>query len=106
MYETIKAVVVVFCIGLGSALAAEPRLPSDVAKYVEQREGCDHFRGEFPDPPDKQRMKQIERELRKLCTGTDKKLAQLKRKYARNPVVLNRLSEFEEKIEPPPTDKL
>ena len=106
MHETIKAAFFVFCFGLGSALAAEPRLPSDVAKYVEQREGCDHFRGEFPDPPDKQRMKQIERELRKLCTGTDKKLAQLKRKYARNPVVLNRLSEFEEKIEPPPTDKL
>ena len=94
-----KAVLAILCFSLGSASAAEARLPSDVAKYVEQREGCDHFRGEFPDPPDEQRMKEIEREIRKLCTGTDKKLERLKRKYARNQVVLKRLNEFEEKIE-------
>ena len=66
---------------------------------MEQREGCDHFRGEVPDPPDEQRMKEIEREIRKLCTGTDKKLQQLKRKYAKNQAVLKRLNEFDEKIE-------
>jgi len=70
-----------------------------VLKYVEQREGCDHFRGEMPDPPDKQRMKEVEREIRKLCTGTDKKLDRLRRKYAANKAVLKRLNEFEEKIE-------
>ena len=73
--------------------------PSDVAKYVEQREGCDHFRGEIPDPPDEQRMQEVKREIRKLCTGTDKKLQQLKRKYAKNQAVLKRLNEFEEQIE-------
>lgn len=83
-------------------MAAETQLPVDVAKYVKQREGCDHFRGEFPDPPDPQRIKEIEREIRKLCTGTDRKLDQLKRKYARNHAVLKRLNEFEENIEPPP----
>jgi len=88
-----------FC---GSANAEEVKLPADVAKYVEQREGCDHFRGEVPAPPDAQRMREIEREIRKLCTGTDKKLDKLKRKYARNQAVLNRLNEFEENIEVPP----
>lgn len=80
-------------------MGAEAKLPPDVGRYVEQREGCDHFRGEIPDPPDEQRMKEIEREIRKLCTGTDKKLQRLKRKYAKNQAVLKRLNEFEEKIE-------
>jgi hypothetical protein len=89
-------------LGLSSAIAAEAQLPSDVAKYVDQREGCDHFRGEIPDPPDDKRMREIEREIRKLCTGTDRKLQRLKRKYAKNPAVMKRLNEFEEKIEASP----
>jgi hypothetical protein len=98
MHVMMRAALAVFCIGPGSAIAAD-RLPADVASYVEQREGCDHFRGEFPDPPDKQRMREVEREIRKLCTGTDKKLDRLKRKYSTNQTVLKRLNEFEEKIE-------
>lgn len=94
-----KTVLAMLCFSLGSAIAAEARLPPDVVKYVEQREGCEHFRGEMPDPPDKRRMREVEREIRKLCTGTDKKLAQLKRKYAKNQAVLKRLNEYEENIE-------
>jgi len=100
-----QAVFLILCLGVGPAIAAAPQLPADVAKFVEQREGCDHFRGEMPDPSERQRMKEVERELRKLCTGTDKKLADLKRKYAKNRAVLDRLNEFEERIEPPPQQK-
>jgi len=100
-----RAVFLTLCFGVSSATAAAPQLPADVAKFVDQREGCDHFRGEMPDPSERQRMKEVERELRKLCTGTDKKLADLKRKYARNRTVLDRLNEFEERIEPPPQQK-
>ncbi|VXC37138.1 hypothetical protein [Massilia sp. 9I] len=99
MRTTTKTVVAAFLFSLGSVSAAEPKLPADVAKYVKQRDGCEHFRGEFPDPPDEKRMREVEREIRKLCTGTDKKLAQLKRKYAKNQAVLKRLSEYEEDIE-------
>jgi hypothetical protein len=99
MHFIVRAAIVMVCIGSSAGLAAEERLPSDVARYVEQREGCEHFRGEIPDPPDKQRRREVEREIRKLCTGTDKKLAQLKRKYARNQAVIQRLNEFEEQIE-------
>lgn len=99
MHLILRAALATLCFGLGSAIAAEVRLPADVATFVDQREGCDHFRGEIPDPPDEQRMKEIEREIRKLCTGTDRKLNKLKRKYARNRMVLKRLSEFEENIE-------
>ncbi|NNG25717.1 hypothetical protein [Telluria aromaticivorans] len=102
MQVRLKVVVVALCFGLAPAVAAEARLPADVANYVEQREGCDHFRGEIPDPPDQQRMKEFEREIRKLCTGTDKKLVKLKRKYAKNQAVMKRLNEFEEGIESPP----
>ena len=97
-----RAALTTICFVFNTAIAAEARLPSDVAKFVAQREGCDHFRGEIPDPPDEQRMREIEREIRKLCTGTDKKLDKLKRKYARNQAVLKRLNEFEESIESPP----
>ncbi len=106
MHNSLMAILVVYCFGLRPASGAENGLPSDVVKFIDQREGCDHFRGEVPDPPDKQRMREIEREIRKLCTGTDKKLVQLKRKYARNQAVLHRLSEFEDYIEsPPPTSR-
>lgn len=106
MHNLLKATLLVCCFGLSPAFAVENRLPSEVAKFIDQREGCDHFRGEVPDPPDRQRMREIEREIRKLCTGTDKKLAQLKRKYAKNQAVLHRLSEFEDYIEsPPPTSR-
>lgn len=44
------------------------------------------FRAKF-DPSDKQRMREVNREIRKLCTGKDKKLAQLKRKYAKHRVM-------------------
>lgn len=94
-----KTAIAMLCFALGSASAAEAPLPPDVAKFVEQREGCDHFRGEMPDPSEKQRMREVERELHKLCTGSDKKLAQLKRKYAKHRAVMERLNAFEERIE-------
>lgn len=93
------AAVTMFCLSLGPAVGAETKLPPDVARYVAQREGCDHFRSEIPDTPDEQRIKEIERQIHELCTGTDKRLQHLKRKYAKSPMVLKRLNEFEEKIE-------
>lgn len=79
-------------------LAAGP-LPSDVKKFVDRREGCDHMRGELPYPSEKQRMKEVNREIERLCKGTDDQLAQLKRKYASNGPVMQRLKEFEVVIE-------
>jgi hypothetical protein len=102
MNRTLRITVVMLGFFYGSAHAVEVKLPADVTRFVAQREGCDHFRGEVPDPPNAQRMREIEREVHKLCTGTDKKLDKLKRKYARNQAVLKRLSEFEDNIEASP----
>lgn len=99
MNMILKGASVALGIIFGSANAAEEAFPTEVTKYVEQREACDHFRGEVPDPPDTQRMREIEREIRKFCTGTDKKLNKLKRKYAKHQMVMTRLNEFEENIE-------
>jgi hypothetical protein len=99
--------IIVLCLSLlmpfFPALANE-QLPGEVRSYIEQREGCDHMRGEIPDPVDRQRMRELQRETRKLCKGTDQKLAQLKKKYAKSPPVMQRLQEFEpaiEEVQPP-----
>lgn len=44
-------------------------------------------------------MKALTREIKKLCKGTDRELVQLKKKYASNAAVMQRLNEFEEGIE-------
>jgi predicted oxidoreductase len=67
---------------------AEP-LPRDVQKFVDRRVDCDHVR----------RIKELPRELGKLCTGTDKELAQLKRKYAANSTIMQILNQFDTGIE-------
>lgn len=83
-------------------VAATAPLPKDVARFVERREGCDHFRGEIPESTDPDRVDEINRELKKLCNGTDKELLQLKKKYAADASVAAVLAEFEPNIEPGP----
>jgi hypothetical protein len=68
-------------------------LPKDVEQFITKREGCDHFRGEIPEPGQKKRMREVSREIKRLCTGTDKALSQLKMKYAKDKAVLQRLDD-------------
>lgn len=82
-----------------SPIWAAEALPRDVQHFVDKREGCDHMRGEIPDPSEKRRMQEVNREIRKLCTGTDKQLKNLKRKYAANSAVMQTLNEYEPDIE-------
>lgn len=92
---------VMLCLSLLIPLSslADASLPRDVQRFVDKREGCDHMRGEIPDPSEKRRMRDVNREIQKLCRGTDKELARLKKKYATNPSVTRRLGEFESGIE-------
>jgi len=87
------------------AVCAEAALPKDVRAFVKKRDGCEHFRGEVPDPSEKARMKEVSRQIHAFCKGTDKALAGLKRKYASNSVVMARLSEYEDEIEAHPERK-
>jgi hypothetical protein len=64
-------------------------LPRDVQKFLDRRVDCEHLRG----------IKEAPRELGKLCVGTDKELAQLKRKYASNSTIMQILNQFESSTE-------
>ncbi|MGF6271687.1 hypothetical protein ABIB38_000029 [Massilia sp. UYP11] len=94
--KTITLLLLLTCLSLHAA----ERMPSDVSAFVERRDACDHFRGEIPEPQDIERMKEVSRQIDKFCRGTDARLARLKKKYGDNPVVLRRLNEYEDQIEP------
>jgi hypothetical protein len=78
---------------------SQESVPRDVHRFVDRREGCDHMRGEIPEPGEKQRMQEMSREIRKLCTGTDRELVHLKRKYAASSTIMQILNQFEPDIE-------
>jgi hypothetical protein len=86
---------------LGTALSAfaHGSLPLDVQRFVDRRDTCDHFRGEVPDPGDRERMAEIRELLSKYCTGTDAELAALRTRYRANGAVIEVLSAYETKIE-------
>ncbi|MDP3848032.1 MAG: hypothetical protein Q8R10_16575 [Pseudomonas sp.] len=72
-------------------------LPTDASSFVEQRDLCDHFRGE--DPYNEERRAFLEKNMLELCTGTDAALAKLKSKYINNKQVTSKLNQYEDKIE-------
>ena len=72
-------------------------MPLDVAEFIEERDGCDHFRGEPPYSEERRRF--LEKNIRDLCTGTDRKLSDLKKKYSEYPLIIDALSIYEEDIE-------
>lgn len=71
--------------------------PREVANFMVERDGCDHFRGE--EPYDQERRAFLEQNIRDLCTGTDARLAALRKRYASNPDVATALAGYEDRIE-------
>jgi hypothetical protein len=86
-------------ISFASAAIGQARLPEDVARFVERRDECDHFRGEAA--YDSKRREFLEQQTLELCVGSDKQLAELKKKYAGDHTVMKRLNEYEAEIESP-----
>lgn len=77
-------------------LAADP-FPQEVTAFMVDRDGCDHFRGELP--YDAERRAYIAESVSELCTGTDSKLAMLRRRYADEPSVIAALRGYDDHIE-------
>ena len=73
-------------------------VPPDVKAFKEQRDSCDHFRGE-PVYSEERRRFLVEM-IEELCVGTDAELARLKEKYKDDKLVSELLSEYEIDIEP------
>ena len=78
---------------------AQPSLPQDVARFIERRDLCDHFRGE--EPYDAERRDFLAKRIREYCTGTDAQLAALRNKYKSRSEVIARLSGYELAVEAP-----
>lgn len=94
----IQAIIFLFLSGAAWAAPVADTMPSDVEEFVDERDLCDHFRGE--DPYDAERRAFLETNMAALCAGTDARLSSLKEKYQGNQAVLGRLAEYEEDIEP------
>ena len=88
---------------VASSAQAQEKWPSDLARFIERRNGCDHFRGE--EPYDKERLAFLNQKMKELCPGTDKALAALKEKYRKNKKAIAVLNEYEPQIEPPANRK-
>ncbi len=72
--------------------------PVDLPTFLERRQMCDHFRGEIPDPPDPQRLAQVQQQIDESCRGSDAQLAALKQRYRDDPAVMQRLEALEPRI--------
>ncbi|AEG47790.1 hypothetical protein Sphch_0088 [Sphingobium chlorophenolicum L-1] len=78
--------------------AADPHpFPDEVTRYMVDRDGCDHFRGE--EAYDAERLAYLQDNITALCTGTDTRLALLRQRYAHDPQVMSALSGYDERIE-------
>ena len=77
--------------------------PADVRVFVEDRDGCDHFRSEpWPEEDDddaRERRRFLLEMMRTGCAGTDQALDALLQRYRDQPAVMKVLAEFERHIE-------
>ncbi len=84
-----------------ASLAQETRapegLPRDVRAFVARHEACEHFLGE--EPYDAARARELARNVKSLCTGSDAKLARLKRKYAGHAAIMDVLLRLDPDLE-------
>lgn len=79
-----------------SASARQLSKPN-LADFTTRRDLCDHFRGE--EPYNAARARAIAAKVKRYCTGTDRELRRLRKKYAHDPRILKRLSQYEDSIE-------
>lgn len=71
--------------------------PQEVTAFMVDRDGCDHFRGE--EPYDEERRVYLAESIAELCTGSDARLASLRKRYVADPSVIAALSGYEDRIE-------
>ncbi|NML14046.1 hypothetical protein [Azohydromonas caseinilytica] len=80
-----------------SATAPPAALPAEITAFRARRDACDHFRGE--EAYDAQRAAFLQAQLKKHCTGTDRELADLRRRYASDANALAALKDYEDQVE-------
>jgi hypothetical protein len=94
------------CLLLSGNIALAVALPADIETFIKSRDICDHFRGEpwddGNDPEIKARRDAIFRNIELHCAGTDRALARLRHKYSGNRPIIQRLSDYDDRIEAAP----
>ena len=90
-------------LALGAEAAAWPSTwPQDITRFLQQRQQCDHWRGE--DAYDRERLADIQWMTCQHCRGTDARLQALARKYANRADILAQLQTLEPRVEPSPRE--
>ena len=83
-------------------LAESSRLPDEVHAFMRERKLCEHFLSEpVEGSTSEQRARQafVSDSIDIYCAGTDKKLAALRRSYAKEVAVMDALKSYAEKLE-------
>ena len=75
------------------ATSVPAALPTDVAAFVDRRNGCDHFRGE--EPYDAERGAFLAERMKRLCSGSDAALARLRSIHAHDKAAIAVLARFD-----------
>lgn len=76
-----------------NASNAQSVLPDEVGKFVERRDGCEHFVGE--EGYDAERAAFLTKNIVELCTGSKKQLIALRQQYKANPMVSAALQKYD-----------
>jgi hypothetical protein len=74
---------------------------ADVQRFIERRGTCEHFLGEFNGDGSEHDREMVQTQ-NKYCKGTDKQLADLRRRYRSNAQVIERPRQYEAQIEAAP----
>ncbi len=91
---------ILLALGAGCAVHTTPPASDiDLQAYLQRREMCDHMRGEFPDPPDPDRMRELNEQVAIYCPGSDAQLAALKHRYRDDAAVSKKLEALAPEIE-------
>ncbi|MBD8557326.1 hypothetical protein HBO18_26725 [Pseudomonas lactis] len=93
------SILAVLLLALAQAAYGQDQHPNDIREFVQQRDLCDHLRGEIPDQGDEQ--SQVIDDINQQCRGTDAELQRLKLKYTHNTLFEHLLNQYEPDIESP-----
>ena len=89
---------------LALSATAQAQLPQEAEAFVAERDACDHFRGEPTEgssPEQVERRVFVQESLEIYCSGTDRRLAALKKRYSGSAAVMSALGKYEPVIEGP-----
>ena len=80
----------ILLVALGLVAPALAGTPRDVARYIDRREGCNHWAGE--EGYDAARRAEIDKAIADLkCTTLDRDERTLRHRYRNNPAVLRQI---------------